>query len=66
MRSKWLRRAGILMFACLAAIIGLWLVTFIGRNDLLPGGSAPGAVWLVAPVLVIAIPIGLWWAIRNW
>ncbi len=28
--------------------------------------AAPGAAYLVVPVVVIAIPFGLWLAIRNW
>jgi hypothetical protein len=71
MRSRWLRRAGIVLFGLLAVMVAVWAFLAAVSGELFFGSTsgfaaAPGAAYLVVPVVVVAIPVGLWMAIRNW
>ena len=69
MRSAWFRRTAIVIGALMTINVSLQAYVafssgqpFIGHNY----WNAPIGTYLVLPVLVIGIPVGIWWAIRNW
>lgn len=71
MRSRWLRRAGIVLFGLFAVMVTVWAFLAAVGGELFFGSTfgfaaAPGAAYLVVPVVVVAIPFGFWLAIRNW
>ena len=69
MRSKWWRRVCIVAAAMLA--LSLTVQTYLAISEGRPFvgqnyWGAPIGTYLLIPVLLVAIPIGLWWAIRKW
>jgi hypothetical protein len=63
------KRAGIVVGALMALGISLRTFLAISRNEPFIGSNywgAPIGTYLMLPVLVIGIPVGLWWSIRNW
>ena len=69
MRSIWLKRAGIVLGALVALGFALRVFIALGAGKPFVGNNywgAPIGTYLAIPVLVIGLPIGLWWCIRGW
>jgi hypothetical protein len=66
-----MRRAGIVLIGLLVVMATVWIYLAAASGELFFGATfgfatLPGVAYFVVPVLVVAIPVGLWWAIRNW
>jgi hypothetical protein len=69
MRSKWLRRAIVIVSALMVVSVALRAAVALQRGDPFMGENywgAPVGVYLVLPILAAIIPIGIWWAIKYW
>lgn len=69
MKKAWFRRTVIIIGALM--LLNMSLRTFLAINAGQPFlgqnyWGAPIGVYLMLPVLLFAIPLCLWWAIRNW
>jgi hypothetical protein len=69
MRSKWWRRSIIIVSGLMVIGVSLRAYMAISNGQPFMGANywgAPVGTYLMLPVLLVGIPVGVWWAIRNW